>query len=79
MRGSQPSIYCVAVSIDTRYIVSGSNDNTIAIWNFQEKTQEAILKEHIYKIWSVKFTNDSNFIVSGSSDNTILVWDLHTK
>ena len=35
----------VAVISDNKYIISGSKDKTISIWNLFEKTQETVLKD----------------------------------
>ena len=38
----------VAITSDNKYIVSGGWDNTVRIWNLQDKTQEAVLQGHTY-------------------------------
>ena len=38
--------YSVAITSDNKYIVSGGYDNTVRIWNLQDKTQEAVLQGH---------------------------------
>ena len=38
-------VLVVAVISDNKYIISGSKDKTISIWNLFEKTQETVLKD----------------------------------
>ena len=58
-----------------KFIVSGSDDKTVKIWNY--KTSECIstLKGHNNSITSVTIIPDSLQIVSGSSDKKIKLWD----
>ena len=66
----------VAVTTDSKYIVSGSYDCTIRIWNFQEKRQETVLRGHTDCVSCVVITSDNNFIISGSYDYSIRIWNL---
>ena len=69
----------VAFSPDGRYIVSGSSDRTIQIWDAQTGGQMGNpLKGHTEDVWSVVFSPDGRHIVSGSSDKTVRVWDAQT-
>ena len=44
--GHADAVNCIALTSDSGYIVSGSDDCTIKIWNIHEKIQEAIFKSH---------------------------------
>ena len=59
-----------------KYIVSGSNDNTIKIWNFETKAEIRTLTGHRDTIRSVAISSDSSSIVSASFDSTIRIWNL---
>ena len=65
--------------IDNKYIVSGSSDNTVRIWDINLKKQEAVLQGHHERINCVKLTSDDKYIISTSSDQTIRIWDFQTK
>ena len=58
---------------DNKFIISGSYDNTIRIWNFFEKRQETVLLEHSSTVNSVAVTSDNKFVIFGSADNKIRV------
>lgn len=64
-------------SPDGRYIVSGSDDTRIIVWD--SVNGEAMLgppKGHTKWVQSANFSPDGKRIVSGSNDKTIIVWDV---
>ncbi|KAG9075257.1 hypothetical protein FRC06_010189, partial [Ceratobasidium sp. 370] len=79
LQGHANSVYSVAYSPDGAYIVSGSNDNTIRIWD--ARTGQIVgqpLQGHANSVYSVAYSPDGAYIVSGSCDNTIRIWDART-
>ncbi|TFK35295.1 hypothetical protein BDQ12DRAFT_572061, partial [Crucibulum laeve] len=79
LRGHNNSVNSVAFSADGRHIVSGSDDQTVRLWDAE--TQQPIgepLCGHEYSVRSVAFTADGQRIVSGSDDQTIRLWDAET-
>jgi WD40 repeat protein len=76
LRGHSSSVCCATFSPDGKYIVSGSNDRTIIVWDAQTGNPAlGPLKMHASTVSCVAFSPDGKQIVSGSSDNTVLVWD----
>ena len=61
------------------YIVSGSSDLTIRIWNLLCKRQEIVFQNHINIVTCIAITNDNKYIVSGSSDMTVRIWNFQAK
>ncbi|CCA73757.1 hypothetical protein PIIN_07712, partial [Serendipita indica DSM 11827] len=79
LRGHDDSVNTIAFSPDGSKIASGSNDNTIRLWDVV--TGQPLgepLRGHGGSINSVAFSIDGSQIVSGSSGNTIQVWDTVT-
>ena len=68
----------VAISKDRQYIVSGSNDQTIKVWNLNTGELERTLEGHASRVISVAISEDGQRIISGSSDKMIKVWNLNT-
>ncbi|KIJ47890.1 hypothetical protein M422DRAFT_205787, partial [Sphaerobolus stellatus SS14] len=65
----------VAFSPDGQYIVSGSHDKTVRLWNIQ--TGEAVgmpFEAHTEWVTSVAFSPDGKYVVSGSYDKTMRLW-----
>ncbi|KAJ6538178.1 quinon protein alcohol dehydrogenase-like superfamily, partial [Mycena vulgaris] len=80
LRGHLDSVTSVAYSPDGTHIVSGSNDNTVRVWDAETQTQiRAPLRGHTDWVQSVAFSADGTHIVSGSDDSTVRVWDAETQ
>lgn len=71
-------VLSVAFSIDGQYIISGSKDNSVRIWNSISGEELAILSGHKGPVTSVAFSADMRFAASGSKDQTVRVWDIIT-
>jgi WD40 repeat protein len=56
--------------------VSGSDDNTLKVWDAQTGQETLSLKGHSNWVTSVSFSPDGKRIVSGSADKTLKVWDI---
>ena len=65
----------VAFSPDGKTIVSGSEDQTIKLWNLEGK-QLLYITGHTGLIRSIAFSPDGKTIASGSADSTIKLWNL---
>ncbi|KAG9097865.1 hypothetical protein FRC06_007095 [Ceratobasidium sp. 370] len=69
----------IAISPDSRRIVSGALDRTIRIWDTE--TGDLVLeslKSHSSYVNSVAFSPNGRRIISGSEDKTLCVWDART-
>ena len=65
----------VAVSHDGIYIVSGSNDKSVRVWDASTGAALQQLNGHTGPVNSVGFSHDGIHIVSGSSDKSVRMWD----
>ncbi|KAG8925324.1 hypothetical protein FRC01_010359, partial [Tulasnella sp. 417] len=73
-------VNAVAFSPDGKFIVSGSSDKIVQLWDAKTATPVGQpLYGHKSPVNAVAFSPDGNLIVSGSSDTTIRVWDAKTR
>jgi hypothetical protein len=78
LRGHDREVTSVAFSPDGTRIVSGSDDNTLKVWDAQTLQVTLTLSGHEGPVFSVAFSPDGTRIVSGSADDTLKVWDAQT-
>jgi WD40 repeat protein len=77
LQGHTDYVNAVAISPDGNRIVSGSDDETVRVWDMQ--TGEGVgapFRGHTGPVRSVAISPDGKRIVSGSKDRTIRVWDI---
>ncbi|KAJ1568394.1 hypothetical protein HK096_006644, partial [Nowakowskiella sp. JEL0078] len=79
LKGHRAPVHAVTFARNGKYIVSGSYDNKVNIWNADSGTVLSSLKGHIEWVWTVSVSEDSSRIVSGSHDNTVKVWEISSE
>jgi len=72
------SVMSVVFSPDGKTIATGSDDNTVKLWNLEGKEIQT-LKGHSASVLSVVFSPDGKTIATGSDDNTVKLWNLEGK
>ena len=75
LAGHTDSIRSISCSPDSSKIVTGSDDNTIRIWNVTTNTCIHTLTGHTDKINSVSWSPNGKYIASSSDDSTIRIWN----
>ncbi|KAL6045120.1 non-specific serine/threonine protein kinase [Balamuthia mandrillaris] len=72
LRGHDSQLYCL--QFDEEKIVSGSEDETIKVWNLHTRECRLTMRGHNSGVWCLQFHKDR--LLSGSEDATVKVWDL---
>jgi tricorn protease-like protein len=76
--GHEGTVWSVAVTPDGRYVVSGSGDWTVRLWELRTGREVRRFTGHQGQVNSVAVTPDGRYVVSGSGDWTVRVWELRT-
>ncbi len=69
-------INSIAFSPNGKYIISGSMDKTIKLWDLVSGKEIKTFTGHTDWIKSIAFSPDGTKIISGSCDETIKLWDV---
>jgi WD40 repeat protein len=76
LTGHEGAVPSVAFSPDGKFLASGSNDETVRIWDVATARKAmAPLIGHSKSVNSVAFSPDGKFVASGSDDMTVRIWD----
>lgn len=61
---------------DGTCIASGSNDNTINIWDIRSQRLIQHYDAHNEAVNSITFAPNGRYLLSSSNDSTLKIWDL---
>ncbi|PSB43226.1 hypothetical protein C7B80_24915 [Cyanosarcina cf. burmensis CCALA 770] len=76
--GHSEWIRAIAFSPDGKYLISGSNDRTVRLWDLQTGQLIRLLKGHKERVKYLRVSEDGNLIISGSADSTLKIWEIET-
>ena len=78
LEGHTDIVRSVAFSNDGKRIASGSDDNTVKVWDAITGRMSLVFHGHTDQVRSVAFSPDGKWIVSCGKDRTLKVWDSKT-
>ncbi|TKY86633.1 hypothetical protein EX895_004272 [Sporisorium graminicola] len=64
-----------------RYLLTGSSDRTIKLWNAASSEEQQAIKvytEHTHEVLALDVSRDNSRFVSGGADKSVYVWDVAT-
>jgi WD40 repeat protein len=68
----------VAFSPDGQTLASGSEDQTVRLWDVKTGQVRASLQGHTDGVNAVAYSPDGQTLASGSADRTVRLWDVNT-
>jgi WD40 repeat protein len=74
--GHKGPVYSAALSPGCRYVVSGSNDQTVRVWDATRGRELLALKGHTDAVTGVAISPDGRRVIAGGRDGAVTVWDL---
>jgi WD40 repeat protein/serine/threonine protein kinase len=75
-QGHALTVRSVQVSADGRFVLSGSEDRTLKLWEAATGRCLHTLEGHTGSVYSVCLSKDGRYAVSGSGDKSVKLWDL---
>ena len=80
LTGHTGTVWSVAFSPDGKRLASGSNDNTVRLWNVADPAHPVPLGQpltgHTNNVLSVVFSPDGKTLASRSDDGTVRLWNV---
>ncbi|MFM6621008.1 MAG: WD40 repeat domain-containing protein, partial [Dolichospermum sp.] len=76
LTGHSDWVWSLAYSPDGQTLASGSDDNTIKLWNARTGNLLQTLTGHSSSVRSVAYSPDGQTLANGSYENTIKIWRL---
>jgi WD40 repeat protein/uncharacterized caspase-like protein len=74
--GHAEYVRSVAFSPDGKLFASGSNDNTVKIWDVASRRELRTLNGHTDHVLAIRFSGDGSLLASLGYDKTVRVWDV---
>uniref|UniRef100_A0A915HTM8 Uncharacterized protein n=1 Tax=Romanomermis culicivorax TaxID=13658 RepID=A0A915HTM8_ROMCU len=71
-------ISCICKSRDSRYIITGSTDMSMKIWEVATSCLTQALVGHMAHIVKCDVDEKFRFVVSAAADNMVMTWDIQT-
>jgi len=78
LRGHKGNITCVKFHPIFSSFVSGSEDATIRIWDYETGDYETTLRGHTNSVQSLAFDHSGNVLASSSADLSIKLWNFNS-
>ncbi|MEL6853096.1 MAG: WD40 repeat domain-containing protein, partial [Bacteroidota bacterium] len=73
-----PSVFCLAMHQDGRYLLSGGRDAQIKVWDIKQDFRESKrIAAHMYTVNDLAIFQGGDFFASASRDKTIKLWDAY--
>jgi WD40 repeat protein len=70
----------MAISTDSHWLVTGSEDGTTRLWDLKNLAAlPIVLSSHKEPVRAVAISPDNHWLVTGGEDKTVRIWDLWSR
>ncbi|XP_032223290.2 apoptotic protease-activating factor 1 [Nematostella vectensis] len=76
--GRSRTILGIAVTPDTKKIITGGADGSIRVWDYETGKELNKLLDHTKLVYTLALSPHADFLVSGAFDHTVKIWDMDT-
>jgi WD40 repeat protein len=71
-------ISAIAVTPDSRRVITASDDATVRVWDLNTGRQLRVFTGHKDRVWGLAVSRDGRTVVTGSLDADIRIWNIET-
>lgn len=76
LEGHRGNVTALAMTADSRYILSGGQDGEVHLWDLETGTLLKTMSGHSAAVLQIEVTTDGQHVITGSRDGTVRVWIL---
>jgi len=74
LEGHKGHVTALAMTADSRYILSGGQDGVVHLWDLETGTLLKTMTGHKTSINMIHITTDGQHVITGSTDGTVRAW-----
>ena len=74
LEGHKGHVTALAMTADSRYILSGGQDGVVHLWDLETGTLLKTMSGHRTAIVMIHITSDGQHVITGSTDGTVRAW-----
>jgi WD40 repeat protein len=77
-KGHELGVLSVAISPDSNFVVTGSKDKAVKLWEYNTGREVRTFAGHENWVTSVDFSSDGRLAISGSYDKSVRIWNVES-
>jgi WD40 repeat protein len=79
LKGHSEAVTCVVFTPDSKFLVSGGEDNKCVIWDMATRKSTGDFEGHTFDVVALSMNPDGRHLASCSFDRSVVLWDLKTR